>query len=191
MAAYAAKYPDTVDRLVLYAPSVFSGELPAYLDAPPDAPMRLRTRESAMRQWKTGVACDDQTDDGIYDVLWETVLGYDSLAVAWRPQGDVVRVRTAPISWDPAYTQDIVAPTLIMVGQEDSGVQNSRELYDSLVVEQKVLAVLDCASHYAGWEQTHHRFMHESAANWLSSGQLRGESVGVFRVTADGEMVTE
>lgn len=193
IAAYAATFPDTVDRLFLYAPSVYTEDgAPSILLQPPSVPMRLQTRERTMRGWESGITCDGSIDPGIQDVVWETIIGFDPLALVWRPTGDAIRARNAaPLVWNTDYSLRLVTPALMVVGEQDSLLPYVRDMYDVAPAAEKMLVNMECATHFAVWETTQHRFLHEASEDWLTSGQLQGERTGVFRVHANGALVAE
>jgi pimeloyl-ACP methyl ester carboxylesterase len=161
IAAYASEFPETVDRLFLYAPSVYTGETPPMF-VQPNTPMRLQTRDAMMEGWESGIECDAVVDPGIQDVIWQTIVGFDPLALAWRPQGDAVRARTAPLAWDPNYARGIVSPTLMVVGEQDILLPYVRDLYEAIPATEKTLVNMECSTHFAVWETTQYRFLHES-----------------------------
>jgi pimeloyl-ACP methyl ester carboxylesterase len=190
---YAARHPDKVDKLVLYAP-VYQ---PASPSKPPrdfpreGAPMTLQTRDALMnRRWESGVACDDQVDPQIRDVVWQTIMAYDSLGAVWGPGGGVMRVRTAAYwGWDSDIAARLSVPTLIMVGKQDGLLDAGRSLYQDIGrTQNKVLVEMDCATHFAVWEASQHRFMQEASRVWLESGEFRGKRMGRVSVGYGGRI---
>ena len=39
---------------------------------------------------------------------------------------------------------------------------------------------MECATHFAVWETTQYKFMHEASLEWLRSGTFRGQTDGEF-----------
>ena len=48
-----------------------------------------------------------------------------------------------------------------------------------------------CATHFAVWEKTQYRFMHEASREWLETGMFRGHTTGRFSVGRNGDESTE
>ena len=189
-AGFAARHPDVVDKLVLFAP----GYRPDQPSAPPaelpagEAPMRLQTRDRLENgRWRSTVACDDQIDPGIQEVIWQTVMAYDQLGSVWGPPYGVMRVRTSAGAWgwNREYAARVRAPTLILVGEQDFLLEPDRQLYADLTgTERKVLVEMACATHFAVWETTQHKLLHEASLEWLEQGTFRGNAAGRFAVGA-------
>ena len=189
-AGFAARHPDVVDKLVLFAP----GYRPDQPSAPPaelpagEAPMRLQTRDRLENgRWRSTVACDDQIDPGIQEVIWQTVMAYDQLGAVWGPPYGVMRVRTSAGAWgwNREYAARVRAPTLILVGEQDFLLEPDRQLYADLTgTERKVLVEMACATHFAVWETTQHKLLHEASLEWLEQGTFRGNAAGRFAVGA-------
>ena len=118
---YAARHPEKVDRLFLFAPG-YSPDGPS--EAPdglpePGVPMRLQTHETLTQgRWQDNVVCENQVDPGIRDVIWRTILSFDSFGSVWGPPEGVMRVRAGNSSWgwNREYAAKVTAPTLIVVG---------------------------------------------------------------------------
>ena len=72
---YAARHPEKVDKLFLYAPGYSpngSSEAPADLPRA-GVPMRLQTHETLTQgRWQENVVCQNQVDPGIRKVIWHT-----------------------------------------------------------------------------------------------------------------------
>ena len=184
-AAYAATYPEKVARIVLVAPSVPN---PDAVDQDVTAPMRLQSRTALMRdRWEDQIVCENQVDPEIRDVIWQTIMAFDSLGSAWGAPEGVMRVRMAKgLEWDTSFPEKIAADTLILVGRQDGLLESGRRLYSDLMMPQrKVLVEMECATHMAAWERSQYRFMQEASRQWLSSGQLHDQTTGRFRSPAN------
>ncbi len=186
---YAARHPEKVDKLILYAPAYWrTGPSAPPSDAQgPEVPMSLQTRETLMQdRWQANVGCEHQVDPGIRDVIWRNIMGFDSYGSVWGPPEGVMRVRTFTASgWNAEYAAKITAPTLILVGQQDGLKPAAEALYADLsAAPNKVLAEMACATHFAVWEATEYRFMHEASKQWLESGELRGKKNGMLSIEA-------
>jgi len=185
---YAARHPAKIDKLVLYAPA-YDASAPS---SPPQqapsarAPMTLQTYDALMHdRWQSGVACENQVDPGVREVIWRTILGFDSLGSTWRPEG-VMRVRISDYwGWNAEYAAKIQAPTLIMTGRQDGLLPASETLYnDMAATDRRVLVAMECATHFAVWEASQYRFMHAASLEWLESGEFRGETRGTYSIDA-------
>jgi pimeloyl-ACP methyl ester carboxylesterase len=184
---YAARHPDKIDKLVLFAPFYqpeSPTEPPASLPSP-GVPMTLQTRAGLMHdRWGANVACEDQVEPGIQDTVWRTIMSYDAFGSVWGPADGVMRVRTAEyFGWNPEFAARVTAPTLIMVGRQDGLLPGGQALYRDLAgADSKVIVEMECATHFALWETSQYRFMHEASKEWLLSDAYRGEHNGSFVV---------
>lgn len=193
---FAARHPDRIDKLVLFAPG-YRRDGPSH---PPagmptgDVPMRLQTRDALENgRWRSTVACDDQIDPGIQEVIWRTVMAYDQRGAVWGPPHGVMRVRTSAGSWgwNRESAAKVQAPTLILVGQQDRLLGPDEQLYEDLTgADGRVLVTMACATHFAVWEKTQYRFMHEASREWLEHGTFRGHATGRFAVGRNGAETT-
>ena len=196
-AGFAARHPDKVDKLVLFAP----GYRPDQASTPPpdlprgEAPMRLQTKDTLENgRWRSTVACENQIDAGIQEVIWQTIMSFDQEGSVWGPSHGVMRVRTSAGSWgwNREFAAKVTAPTLILVGNEDRLLEPDKQLYQDLSgAERKVLVTMACATHFAVWESTQYKFMHEASLEWLESGTFRGQADGRFSVGRGGSDRTE
>ena len=188
---YAARHPEKVDKLVLFAPGYGQdgpSEPPAAMPLA-GVPMRLQTHETLTEgRWQTNVACENQVDPGIRAVLWQTIMSFDSLGSVWGPPEGVMRVRAGNTSWgwNREYAAKVEAPTLILVGRQDNP-ESRGVLYDDLTrTDSKVLVTMECATHFAVWETSQYKFMHEASLEWLETGTFRGNRQGRFTVGYNG-----
>lgn len=184
---YAARFPRKVDRLVLVAPS-YRADSPAHAVGAiprPDVPMRLQTKTVLMEErWASTIRCEDQVDPDIQEVIWQTVMSFDQLGEVWGPSEGVMRVRESggAWGWNRNYAAQVGVPTLIMTGEHDRLLPQSEDLYADLGVDAKVLVTLGCATHFAVWEMTQYKFVHEASAEWLARGSFQESRLGKFRV---------
>ena len=190
-AGFAARHPELIDKLVLFAPAYRPDQPSKPPAAVPggDVPMRLQTREMLKEgRWRSTVACDDQIDPGIQDVIWQTVMAYDQRGSAWGPPYGVMRVRASAGSWgwNREYAARVKAPTLILVGEQDRLLEADKQLYEDLTgTDRKALVTMACATHFAVWETTQYKFLHEASLEWLEQGTFRGGTTGRFAIGAD------
>ena len=88
MATYAAKHPDTVERLVLYAP-VWLRTTPSLVQtAGPLGAYRTVSREAALARWVTGVAEDKKAaliPAGWFDAWADATFATDAVGAAQNP----------------------------------------------------------------------------------------------------------
>jgi pimeloyl-ACP methyl ester carboxylesterase len=188
---YAARHPDKVDKLVLFAP-LYLPETPSA--APADfpragVPMTLQTHTALMQdRWGANVTCEGQVEPGIQETVWQTIMSFDSFGSVWGPAEGVMRVRTAEYwGWNPEFAARVTAPTLILVGLQDSLLPGGRSLYDDLAgTADKVIVEMECATHFALWETSQYAFMHAASREWLESGEYRGARDGRFTVGFNG-----
>ena len=192
---YAARHPEKVDKIVLFAPGYArdgASQPPATM---PEAgvPMRLQTRDTLTQgRWQSNVVCEDQLDPHVPQAVWTSVMSFDALGAAWGPQGGVMRVRAGNRGWgwNAEFAAKVTAPTLILVGEQDNPEARG-VLYDDLTgTDQKVLVTMACATHFAVWETAQYKFMHEASLEWLERGTYRGQSAGRYTVGYGGEETT-
>ncbi|MEE8129690.1 MAG: alpha/beta fold hydrolase [Vicinamibacterales bacterium] len=188
---YAARHPEKVDKLFLYAPGYGpNGASEAPADLPrPGVPMRLQTRETLTQgRWQENVVCENQVDPGIREVIWRTIMAFDSLGSVWGPPEGVMRVRAGNPSWgwNKAYAAKITAPTMIVVGEQDNPQSRGVLHTDLTGTPSKVLITMACATHFAVWEASQYKFMHRASLEWLSEGTYRGRSNGAYQVGVNG-----
>jgi pimeloyl-ACP methyl ester carboxylesterase len=193
---FAARHPERVDRLVLYSPAysrrgVDPGDPPAH-------PLRLLDREAVTRgRWARSIACDDAVEAGVRDAIWSTMMRVDPLGAAWGAPEGLLRLRRGhavvegSVAWDRAGAGRIEAPTLILTGEQDNPARK-HQLYDDLVgAEQRVIATLSCATHYALWERSGHRRLHAASVDWLARGRLGEATRGRFRLDEQGRATAD
>lgn len=188
---YAARHPEKVDKLFLYAPGYSrtgSSDPPAIVPRP-GFPMNIQTHDELMfDRWQATITCG-QVDPGIRDVIWSTILAFDTLGSVWGTPPGLMRTRTAVSwGWNAPYAATVTAPALIIVGEQDAGLPTSRRLYEDLVnVQNKVLIEVACATHFMVWEETQHRTLLEASKDWLLHESVKGVRQGVLRVDPDGK----
>ena len=187
---YSARNPDKVDKLFLYAPG-YSRE--ARSRPGPSVPMSLQTYETLTQgRWEENVACDNQVDPGIREVIWSSILAFDALGSIWGAEHGVMRVRTSGPAevkgpqWDQAGAAVVTAPTMIVVGAQDNP-QARGVLYDDLTnAKARLLVTMACSTHFSVWETSQYKFLHRASLEWLSRGSYRGKTEGVYTVGVNG-----
>ena len=189
-AGYAARHPEKVDKLILLAPAYSpSGPASAPEEVPrAGTPMTLMTRQMYMQErWHGRVACEMQVDPDIEPVVWQTIMGVDSLGSVWGPSDGVLRVSTATQwGWNRDHAARVVAPTLILVGEEDFIYDAAEPLYTDLTgAPSKALINMECATHYPFWESFHYKLMQDASMEWLRTGKYNGQTDGIHRIRAD------
>ena len=184
---YAARHPEKVDKVVMFAPG-YSADGPSGPPASvpePGVPMRLQTRERLEQdRWENNVVCENQVDPGVRDAVWQTIMSFDTVGATWGPPGGVMRVRAGNRGWgwNEEYAAKVEAPTLILVGEQDNPEARG-VLYDDLTgAEGKVLVTMACATHFAVWEASQYKFMHQASLEWLESATYQGHREGRFTV---------
>ena len=185
---YAAAHPDKIANLILFAPFYNRNTVATATGNNSGPPMQLQTRERLMNErWRDLVVCENQIDPGIQDVIWQSIMSFDSLGSIWGPEHGVMRYPTYQLN---DWTRDVVGmidvPTLVLVGTEDSLLNADRDLFADLTLDHKVLVEMDCATHMAVWEETQYKFMHEASLDWLQDAQYRGETSGTYAVGVYG-----
>ena len=73
-----------------------------------------------------------------------------------------------------------------MVGEQDNP-EGRGILYTHLIgINNKVSLAMTGATHFAAWETSQYKFMHEASLEWLTAGQFRGRCVGTFSIGVNG-----
>ncbi|MDP6652875.1 MAG: hypothetical protein QGF90_12330 [Gammaproteobacteria bacterium] len=160
-------------------------------------PMRLQTYETLTQgRWQANVACENQVDPGIRDVIWSTVMAFDPLGSVWGPSHGVMRVRTSgPYTtdgpqWDREGAARVASPTMIVVGAQDNP-ESRGTLYEDLTgTDSKVFVTMDCSTHFTVWETAQYKFLHRASLEWLSEGSFNGNSNGIYKVGVNGSNPT-
>ena len=189
---YAARHPEKVDKLFLYAP--FYNRLepndPPDVIPEPGVPLGIRTIGSFFAGWDAQVGCENQFTPAIREVLRSTILDFDPLGRTWGTE-DLWRfpVQNTRWRWNPAFASKIEAPTLLIRGDFDATVPEAdvRGLYRDLETEQKVFVHVACAAHQLVWENQHMVLLRASE-EWLRDGTFAGHTNGSFFVDTDGHV---
>ena len=185
---YTARHPEKVDKLILYAPG-YDRHGPANAPDPlpgNGVPMGLQTYEGLMNtRWRDRLQCEDQIEVGIQPVIWQEIMAFEPYGYAWLPEG-VMRVRRGDYwGWNSEFAAKVTVPTLIMIGDRDFLLPVVRELYPDLTgTENKVMAIMECATHFAVWEKTQYRFMQRASKEWMETSSLQGNTQGVIEIDA-------
>jgi len=179
--AFAAKHPNKVDRLLLYAPGQYYS---AQYSSTPPAPLPL-----------PGVPTTILSMFNFHNNWF--MLAFDPTGSTWARGG----VRRAPTLnetplWTPFNKEaaaKVVTPTLLINGDLDKVVPPVQVswLYDDLIaVPQKILVHVACASHSLVFE-TQHEVLFDTAIEWLQRGTFQGQTSGKFAVDSKGQAQRE
>jgi len=58
--------------------------------------LSLQTKDTLLNnRWGSNAACENQVDDDIAEVAWQSIMSYDRFGSSWNKQGGVMRVRSA------------------------------------------------------------------------------------------------
>ena len=188
---YTVRYPEKVERLVIFASSNFVADSPS--DPPAEVPgpgvaMSIQTRAVGEgERWLPNVRCDGQLEDGLIDLIWPASMATDEVGAAWCP-GCLRAPGRTYWGWNAANATTVKTPTLVMVGEYDRLYDSNVELFGALGAEDKVFLGIDCASHFMAWEMQRH-VLHRASTEWLSSGTLNGSQAGTYRVGKDTEIM--
>ena len=154
------------------------------------APLSLQTKDTLLNnRWGSNVACENQVDDYIAEVAWQSIMSYDRFGSSWNKQGGVMRVRSASYwGWNEEAAAKIINPTLILIGEQDGLLPGAVSLYGDLSgIRNKAIVRMECATHFAVWEDSQYKFIQEASLELLNEGTYRGNSIGEFKVGYGGE----
>jgi pimeloyl-ACP methyl ester carboxylesterase len=182
---FAARHPEKVDRMVIWASSGYSRTNPdgppAKLPAP-GAPMTMQTRDVGVdKRWLGTVKCEGQVEPGMPDLIWARNMEADPVAAQWGPGGLRAPTRTY-WGWNATAAAKLTMPVLVMVGQEDRLLPSNIELFDDLGAQRKVFLRIACATHFMNWERQR-QVLHAASLEWLTKGRVGGVDRG--RLNAD------
>lgn len=214
---YAARHPDKVASLFLFAP-IFNhlpgpsnGDNPPAVLPRPGTPMSLRTREELFNLWRRELRCENQREEGIEDIVWSAIMDNDDIGKTWGPPPagaptgsaaeGVMRVRTATLwGWNrrlvevtPEDGDDDVkldVPTAIFQGEYDTGAggpQSLAELYSYIPHPNKLRFRVQCTGHWTVWERQR-RVLNAISKQWLKHGEVGGFGQGEFYVDTEGNL---
>jgi pimeloyl-ACP methyl ester carboxylesterase len=194
---YAARHPEKVERLFLYAPAYLrlSSSAPPSALPLPGVPSTVLGRADFHSLWDTQVKCESQFTSSIRPVITSSILDSDPLGSTWGTAG----VRRAPVwnspawGWNATSASQVTVPTLIIRGDLDTQIplSQSQDLWGDLVAaRQKVFIHVACASHYLVWE-TQHMSLLGASAEWLRKGTFGGQFNGSFAVDTTGQVRQE
>ena len=205
---YAARHPEKVQKLFLYAPAAYDRTRPAPPTLRPDLrdpPERgfltqLGTIANFFNVWDsqvrlgTAAGCNNQFPPAIREVLRSSILASDPVSQLWGKPEQSPHLWRAPLQntlwgWNTVDAKAIRVPTLIIRGELDlqAPEPQQKDLFADLVIEKKVFVRVACAGHQLVFENQHMVLLRASE-EWLRDGSFAGDDHGTFRVDADGNV---
>ena len=232
---YAIQHPDKVDSVLFLSPifnpagrasapgTRFGAPVVLPVDSPATQygfPMRLTTKAMLNNMWNIEVQeaqkdqeaqCEGQQQEGIYDLLWSSIMENDPLGRTWGGNSPmetegVMRVRNPflwgwnnttvkqlvpPFSLDEPVVLGGSVPVLIIYGKYDRQVIAApfsvTALYDAIPGDSKLLFKVACSGHFMAWEGQR-RVLHHISKQWLKHGSVEGFTTGLFFVDTEGNI---
>jgi pimeloyl-ACP methyl ester carboxylesterase len=185
---FAAKYPELVDRIVLFAPAPFfeKDEPPATMPER-GAPMILQTRERLEKErWLADVKCQGQIDDdSVRDEMWRQLMVQEGIGVNWAPGGLMRAPNRMNYGWR-ANVPKIKSPTLVLLGEFDN-FERRQDSWKALTMDNKVFVKIACGSHYLQYEKNR-KVLHETSREWFQKGTVTGVRAGALSADAEGRI---
>ena len=185
---FAAKNPQLVDRIVLFAPAPFfdSDEPPATMPEP-GAPMILQTRERLEKErWLADVKCQGQIDDdSVRDEMWRQLMVQEGIGATWVPGGLMRAPNRMNYGWRKTVPQ-IKAPVLILLGEFDN-FERRHDAWKALTVEHKAFLKIACGSHYLQYERQR-KVVVAATKEWLQKGTVNGKRSGYYAADRSGKI---
>ena len=180
---FAARHPEKVHKLVLFAPAYNRASPLRQPDTAREAvAFNKQSRDDFFANWDRQVGCPDQYDRATADAVWSAMLESDPVGATW---GTGVRraPSTATWGWNAEVVAKMQTPALIVAGAEDKQVtpDRVRELFADLGAPQKMLIDLGCSSHNAMWEKNH-TLLFKASLDWLTVGTVNGAKEGIVRL---------
>lgn len=184
---YALRYPEKVERLVIWASSNYRPDGP---DAPPPVlpepgyPCAFQTRAHGEEvRWRANIRCEGQLEDAaVIEAVWRSGAEADPVGAAW---GGVRGPNRTYWGWTANGARRLALPVLVMVGECDRLLASNIRLFDDLGSEHKAFLQIACASHFMTWERGRH-VQHRAALEWLEHGTLDGNRSGTYRADEGG-----
>ena len=171
--AYAAQHPDTVERLVMYAP-LWLRRIPGGLRVGgPMGAYRVVTMEAARQRWLTGVATGRQADlipPGVIEAWWSANMEADPVGANMQPPGvrapngllvDAFKYWEADTRYyDPTA---IRAPVLLVVGDwdVDTPAYMAQAILTRLSSREKRLVIIGEGTHHLMLERNREQMFRE------------------------------
>ena len=179
---FVTRYPEKVDRYVIWASSNYSRKNPD--EAPslpqPGAPTTFQTGVVGIgRRWLGTSKCAGSIERGMPEFVSAQNQLADPTGAVWATGGLRAPTRTY-WGWNANGAKKVQVPTLIMVGEQDDLTASNLELFDDLGAKNKVFLGIACGTHFTNWEKQR-RVLHSASADWLKNGSLKGASTGMFR----------
>jgi pimeloyl-ACP methyl ester carboxylesterase len=186
--AYAAKRPDKVERLVMYAP-LWLRRIPGGLRV--DGRMgayRCVTFEAARQRWLNGVPADRHLDlipPGVLEAWWQANMEADPVGATMTPPAvrapngllvDAIRYWEADTRYyDPST---ILAPTLLVVGDwdVDTPPYMAQAVLTRLGSRQKRLVIIGEGTHHLMLERNRLQMFREVQSFLNHEGREEGEA---------------
>lgn len=180
---YAAKNPENIRRLVLFAPRydrISPSTAPSALRV--EAGMRADWQSNSVEGWNSQVGCVNQVDSSAQSILWSTYAESDPVGATWGV-GGVRYPRTVQWGWNREIAIKIQLPTLIISGELDTERlrKNAADVYEDFGAEDKVFVDLVCASHFAQFE-SNRKVLFQASLEWLRDGAVGGVKQGQIRL---------
>lgn len=196
MGGYAARHPEKVDKLFLYAPiydRLEPGNPPVVLPEP-GVPLSVRTISSFISTWNSQVKCANQFTPAIREAISATILEFDPLGSTWGTE-DLWRApaQNTRWGWNPTFANQVKVPTLVIRGDLDTqapAAQVQNLLADLVAVPQKVFVHVACAAHQLVWENQHMALL-DASVEWFTYGTYQGQFNGSFAVDTAGQVHQE
>ena len=176
---YAARHPDKVAQVILYAP-VYNRATPT--DPPATLPLA-----------GVPMTVTDLPDPGppgtVQAALTAAIAASDPLGSTWGRAG----VYRAPVrtlwGWNAEVARRLQMPVLLIRGAQDAliGEITTRALYEDVGTRDRVSIRVAGAGHGLVWEPPHLVLLRASR-DWLLHGQFHGQRQGHVAVEADGHV---
>ena len=186
---FATRYPEKVDRYVIWASSNYSRKNPDAAPALPKAgaPVQFQTRALGVdKRWLGTQKCEGMVEPGMPEMIWSLNKLADPVGATWGPGGLRAPTRTY-WGWNANGAKKITFPTLIMAGEQDDLTKSNLELLEDLGSQQKVFLGIACGTHFINWEKQR-RVLHTASIDWLKNGSLGGATSGMFRADENAQI---
>lgn len=179
---FAAKHPEKIDRLVLFAPG-YTRSSPSKppIQPPKEAAMSAFTGWMQSEDWLSQVECSGQYDPAIDKLVWSETMKSDAVGATWG-DGIVRGPRTSRWFWNNDAANGSNTPMLLLVGDHDSrSIDRALKLYEDSGAEEKVFVNIACASHFAQYESSRN-YLFDASLQWFRDASVNGVKNGRIRV---------
>jgi pimeloyl-ACP methyl ester carboxylesterase len=216
MGPYTLQHSGNVHSLMLLAPifppkgraglagTDFGAPAPLPVSTPATQfgfPMNLGRQLDLIAAWDPELKCAGQRENGMEDVVWNSILDNDAIGKSWGPSG-VQRIRNSYWwGWNDTTVPlggilGTLVPVFLTYGEFDTQAMHPSsnvlidfsvpKLYNAIPGADKLMVKVTCAGHSMPWEQRA-KTLHHMSREWLKHTAVDGLKNGSYVLGTDDE----